>query len=192
MRAIVRRAVGRRNDGWVVGLVITAVPVLRILRFRTIKKVRFRRSIVKVVTDDRSGTNVLFDLWLASRTATAVLDEALATSGLTADEFAVYSVLRAEPLTPRELSAWMAAPPTTVSSYVRRFESRGHVRRVPHPEDGRSYRVELTAEGRRAHQRAGALFLPVLHDVEGSLGRSLTTVRGSLARTRSALDAVSR
>lgn len=142
------------------------------------------------MTDEASGTNVLFDLWLASRAATSVLDEALRPAGLTADEFAVYSVLVAAPLTPGELASWMAAPSTTVSSYVRRFEARGHVRRLPHPDDGRSYRVELTREGRRAHQRAGALFLPVLRDLEARLGRSTGAVRGALARTRAALDVV--
>ncbi len=135
----------------------------------------------------RPGTNVLFDLWLASRAATSVLDEALRPSGLTADEFAVYSVLSAEPLTPGEVAAWMSAPLTTVSSYVRRFEGRGHVRRVPNPDDGRSYRLELTRTGRAAHRAAGALFLPVLEQVEGRLGRSVSGVRGSLARTREAL-----
>lgn len=135
----------------------------------------------------RPGTNVLFDLWLASRAATSVLDEALRPSGLTADEFAVYSVLSAEPLTPGEVAAWMSAPLTTVSSYVRRFEGRGHVRRVPNPDDGRSYRLELTRAGRAAHRAAGALFLPVLEQVEARLGRSVSGVRGSLARTREAL-----
>lgn len=135
----------------------------------------------------RPGTNVLFDLWLASRAATSRLDEALRPSGLSADEFAVYSVLSAAPLTPGEVAGWMSAPLTTVSSYVRRFEARGHVRRVPNPDDGRSYRLELTAAGRRAHQAAGALFLPVLEQTESRLGRSVGPVRRSLAALLGAL-----
>ena len=39
------------------------------------------------------GTNVLFDVWLVSRATTGLLDAALAPTGLTADEFGVYSVL---------------------------------------------------------------------------------------------------
>ena len=39
------------------------------------------------------GTNVLFDVWLVSRATTGMLDAALAATGLTADEFGVYSVL---------------------------------------------------------------------------------------------------
>ena len=36
---------------------------------------------------------MLFDVWLVSRATTGLLDAALAPSGLTADEFGVYSVL---------------------------------------------------------------------------------------------------
>ena len=67
----------------------------------------------------------------------------------------------------------MAAPATTVSSYVKRFERRGHVRRVPHPGDGRSYRVQLTTEGRAAHLVAGELFQPVLEEVTRRVGRGV-------------------
>ena len=120
---------------------------------------------------DAGLANVLFDVWLVSRAATALIDDAVRPSGLDSDEFAVYSVLAStQGMTPTELSHWMAAPATTVSSYVKRFERRGHVQRVPHPQDGRSYRVELTAAGRRAHRTAGELFLPVLHEVTRRVG----------------------
>ncbi len=124
--------------------------------------------------DPRLG-NVLFDVWLVSRATTALIDDAVKESGLNADEFALYSVLAStDGMTPSELALWMAAPPTTVSSYVKRFERRGHVRRVPHPGDGRSYRVQLTVEGRAAHLAAGLLFQPVLEEVTRRLGRGAT------------------
>ncbi|WP_323099078.1 MarR family winged helix-turn-helix transcriptional regulator [Intrasporangium sp. YIM S08009] len=116
--------------------------------------------------------NVLFDVWLVSRAATALIDAAVKPAGLDADEFAIYSVLASAPgLTPTELARWMAAPPTTVSSYIKRFERRGHVRRAAHPEDRRSYRVHLTAAGAAAHQAAGERFLPRLQEVTRLLGR---------------------
>lgn len=100
-----------------------------------------------------------------------MIDDAVRSSGLDADEFAVYSVLAStEGMTPTELAHWMAAPPTTVSSYVKRFERRGHVHRVPNPDDGRSYRVQLTGEGRDVHRAAGELFLPVLAEVSRRVG----------------------
>lgn len=137
------------------------------------------------------GTNVLFDVWLVSRLATSVLDVALGPSGLTADEFAVYSVLRsAETMTPGELARWMGAPATTVSSYVKRFESRGHLARERNPRDGRSYVLRLTAAGHAAHQAAGREFLPVLADVVARLGREEPEVRRALAALRDSLDGV--
>jgi DNA-binding MarR family transcriptional regulator len=143
-----------------------------------------------VGADVGDGTNVLFDVWLVSRATTGVLDAALAPTGLTADEFGIYSVLTsADTMTPSELARWMSAPPTTVSSYVKRLEGRGHVVRKRNPDDGRSYVLELTAAGRRAHQEAGRRFLPVLDQVVDSLGsRREAEVRRALAALREALD----
>src|SRR3954454_21574207 len=78
--------------------------------------------------------DVTFMVWLTYRGTADLIDAALAPTGLDGDEFAIYSVLTAVPsITPTELARWMAAPPTTVSSYVKRLESRGHVRREPNP-----------------------------------------------------------
>ena len=121
--------------------------------------------------DPRLG-NTLFDVWLVSRAVNSLIDDAIRSSGLDADEFAIYSVLASsDHVTPSELAHWMAAPATTVSSYIKRFEARGHVERVTNPDDGRSRRIKLTASGRRAHRRAGVLFIPILHEVEQRLGR---------------------
>lgn len=134
------------------------------------------------------GTNVLFDVWLVSRATFAVLDSALAPSGLTADEFAIYSVLTStDAMTPSELARWMSAPLTSMSSYVKRFEGRGHITRVAHPDDGRSYRLQLTAAGRAAHRRAAVLFQPVLDAVERSLDGGAPAARAVLQGLHRAL-----
>lgn len=138
---------------------------------------------------DEDGTNVLFDVWLTFRAAQGVLDRALAPSGLTSDEFGIYSVLTGtEEMTPSELARWMSAPATTVSSYIKRLEARGHLERHKNPNDGRSSVLVLTDAGRAAHQAAGAAFLPVLADVRAKLGRRESSVRGALATLRTALD----
>lgn len=142
---------------------------------------------------DEGLGNVLFDVWLLSRATTALLDDVIGPAGLEADEFAVYSVLASgDGMTPTELAHWMAAPPTTVSSYVKRFERRGHVRRVPHPDDRRSYRLQLTAAGRRAHGAAGALFLPVLDEVTREVGRGVSDTHRRLLELHRAVAAVER
>jgi len=145
----------------------------------------------EAVGPSTEGTNVLFDVWLVSRAATGVLDAALAPTGLSADEFGIYSVLTtAASLTPSELARWMSAPLTTVSSHVKRLEGRGHVRRERNPDDGRSYFLALTPEGRRAHRAAAERFLPVLAEVVASLGPREAEVRHALAWLRRSLGAV--
>jgi len=135
--------------------------------------------------------NVLFALWSVGRAATGLLDAALAPSGLDADEFAVYSLLLArEQITPTELARWMSAPATTVSSYVKRFERRGHVERVPHPTDRRSYSIRLTESGREVHRTAGERFLPAVQAVDAVLGPAERSVLQSLQRLRAAVDTV--
>lgn len=145
----------------------------------------------ETVTDriDPGTSNVLFDVWLVSRAVHALIDDAIRPSGLDADEFAIYSVLASDTaMTPSELADWMAAPPTTVSSYIKRFERRGHVRRVPNPEDRRSYRVELTATGREAHHTAGVLFRPALDHVDEALEESAGDTRQRLLELRRVVD----
>ena len=131
----------------------------------------------------------LFMVWLVSRSTEDLLDTVLAPAGLTGDEFAIYSVLAASPgITPSELSRWMAAPPTSVSSYVKRLEARGHLTRKPHPSDRRSYRIHLTATGGRAHRAAVTLFAPMRAQVIESLGDQNGSVREAQLRLRSVVD----
>jgi DNA-binding MarR family transcriptional regulator len=149
--------------------------------------VRDRSSDVKAPGD--WPENVVFDTWLAARATAGILDDALAPAGLDADEFAIYSVLSAAgSMTPSELARWMAAPPTTVSSYVKRFETRGHVARARNPDDGRSYLLSLTQEGREVHSHASELFVPILNGVVAHLGRHRDSASRELRRLRGVLD----
>ncbi len=138
--------------------------------------------------DKTPQSSVLFQVWLASRATTAVLDRALAPSGLTADDFAVYSMLMQRSMTPTELATWMAAPLTTVSSYVKRFEGRGDVQRLANPDDRRSYLVTLTPQGVEAFEAAGRGFLPVLGAVSDRLGAAVPEVEHALSLLHDAIQ----
>jgi DNA-binding MarR family transcriptional regulator len=139
----------------------------------------------------RDSADVTFLVWLAARATSGLMDGVLADSGLTGDEFAVYSMLSATSgVTPSELSRWMAAPPTTVSSYVKRFEARGHVQRDADPQDRRSYRIRLTAEGQSKHEEAARLFAPARAAVSSGLGDQQDSVRDALLTLRPVLDSV--
>lgn len=139
---------------------------------------------------DAGPGNVLFDVWLVSRAVHALIDDAIGQVGLDADEFAVYSVLAAgDGMTPTSLARWMAAPPTTVSSYVKRFERRGHLERRTNPADGRSHVLRLTPAGRHAHREAGSRYAPVLAAVEQQVGARVDQVRRHLQDLHRAVDA---
>ena len=134
------------------------------------------------------GYTLLFDVWVVANSTRALLDRALRPSGLSAEDFALYSAIRRDGgVTPTELSSLMALPPTTVSSIVARLERRGHVRRVPNPADARSYRIRLSPSGQAAHAAAGELFAPVLGGVEAALGIPPGQARDALAAINSAV-----
>jgi DNA-binding MarR family transcriptional regulator len=140
---------------------------------------------------DAEDSNVLFELWQLSRAANALLADALGAVGMSGDEFGVYSVLATaeDGMAPTALARWMSAPPTTVSSYIRRMESQGHATRRPDPMDGRGSLVRLTAAGRRAHRRATAVYGPILAEVQRQLDANEAGVRTSLLALRAAIDA---
>ena len=153
--------------------------------------VRSRSNGVKGEGGGEHDANVLFDTWRLSRTVGALLDAVLAPGSLTADEFGVYSVLAGvDGITPTELARWMAAPPSTVSSYVARFERRGHVERVANPGDQRSYLIRLTPAGRRAHSQASAGVAPALAGVVDALGDQEGDVRAALGTLLAAVEHV--
>jgi DNA-binding MarR family transcriptional regulator len=103
--------------------------------------------------------SLLFDVFVLGQRIRRLLAAAMGDSPLRAEEYAVYSVVfEHEAITPTEMAAKLGMPPTTVAEYVHAMEQRGHVRRLAHPRDGRSYVLTLTAAGFRAHRQANARF----------------------------------
>ncbi len=134
------------------------------------------------------GYTLLFDVWVTANSTRALLDQALRPSGLSAEEFALYSAIRRDGgITPTELASLMALPPTTISSIVGRLQRRGHIQRAANPGDARSYRIELTAAGQAAHAAAATLFAPVLGRVEAALSMPTGQARAVLASITSAV-----
>lgn len=86
-----------------------------------------------------------------SQKLTALLTRALADAPLTADEFAVYSLLNlVGPVTPKLLAGDLGLPASTMSHYLRRMATAGHLDRQPNPDDGRSSLIALTPAGKAA------------------------------------------
>src|ERR1044072_2635626 len=83
-----------------------------------------------------------------------LVDRELAADGVEADRYGMLSLIGAfGPLRLTEVASSPGLPLTTASDSVRRLEARGHVRRTPNPDDGRSFLFELTARGDREWRR---------------------------------------
>src|ERR1700712_1760208 len=100
----------------------------------------------------------MFELSLLQREVTRLLDVELASSGLTAEDFAVYSALVRGLTRPGEIAEFLRFPATTVSSVIRRLSARGHVSYEIDEADRRARRVTLTPEGVEVHRQAARLF----------------------------------
>jgi len=91
-------------------------------------------------------------------------------SDLTGREFAVTSWLNLqEHATPTSIAEELGMSATTVSAMVDRLVQKGQIRRVPNPDDGRSYFIELTAAGKKTNVAIGARFRVVMDEVWANL-----------------------
>lgn len=94
------------------------------------------------------------------------------------------------PPTVQEFADRMGLEKTWASRLVARLEKRGLVERVDHPDDGRSWLIELTAKGRREHatlehslnQHAVNLLACVRPAERANVERALVHLRNALAR----------
>lgn len=118
------------------------------------------------------------------------MQAAMADSPLTPDDFAVYSWLRlVGPVTPGRLAADLGMHQPTMSAYLRRMYGRGHLRRRPHPDDGRSQLVSLTSSGRRVTERSFAGFERAIGAFRARLGVDEAEVQRVLDAVSDALEA---
>jgi DNA-binding MarR family transcriptional regulator len=137
----------------------------------------------------RRGPSILFDLFGTSQRVKLLLADAMTGSGLTPDEYAVYSTLvDGGPSSPTRMADAVGMPPTTMSHYVRAMLERGHVRRSVHPLDRRSAVLALTPAGRAAHRRAAASFEEANRRFLAALDLSDQDARSALAAIRSAAE----
>lgn len=93
--------------------------------------------------------NPLFRFFRIGNLMRQLVTRAVEGSGLSSDEYGVFSgVINLQRVSPTELAAKLGVPPTTISVYLARFLEQGLIRRLPNPDDGRSYLVEATDKGR--------------------------------------------
>ncbi len=110
----------------------------------------------------------------ASQYVGQVIDGELEAIGLPAYLLALLTHVRDHaPVTPSKISAASGVPMTTLRDNIQRLVDRGLVRRVKNTEDGRSYRLVLTAAGKRTIEGADPALLQAYAAVERRLPRQL-------------------
>jgi DNA-binding MarR family transcriptional regulator len=136
------------------------------------------------------GTSLLFDVFATSQAVGRLLAAAMRGGPLTPSEYAIYSaIFELEAATPTSLAARLGMPLTTLADQLRAMERRGHVARLPHPTDGRSHRLVLSAAGREAHRAANAGFEAAHRAFMAALPAGEERVRVGLSDVRTAADA---
>jgi len=114
--------------------------------------------------------NVLVDVWLIKTLATSAVEDALAGSPMSADEFAIYGlIVDLEPITAADLVRATGLPPTTVSGILARCERRGELERVANAADRRSALLRLTDRGVAVYRAALPGLLGLLAQLDDAI-----------------------
>jgi DNA-binding MarR family transcriptional regulator len=145
-------------------------------------------------------TGFIVDLFVVDQHLGALLDAAIAGTGLTASTFAVYTQLERGALTPRQLSEILGIKPTTLSGYLATMQRHGHLSRAKHQRDARSSLLQLTEAGRdkvrecrpamrRATQAisanlGGAEEVRAARELIGRIDRAILAARATLTTPR--------
>jgi DNA-binding MarR family transcriptional regulator len=132
---------------------------------------------------------ILFDLFLANQRRKRMIEAALAGTELPPEDYPLYVFVGAEgPWTPTGLATRLEMPLSTVLFRLGRLERRGHVERVPNPDDGRSYLIRLTDAGQALLADARPAFRDYAEAVEARLGgEAIDALRTGLEQLRQAL-----
>lgn len=108
-------------------------------------------------TDAAAGMTLVTSVMRAHQLLLARVDETLRPFGLTFARYEMLTLLaftREGRMPMASASARLQVHPTSVTNTVDRLEASGHVRREPHPGDGRATLVTITDAGRELAERA--------------------------------------
>ena len=126
---------------------------------------------------------------VASRYVVRILEHGLAPTGIPPYQLGLLTHVRhAQPVTPTEISASSGVPLTTLRDNIQRLVDGGLVRRIPHPTDGRSYRLELTARGEQVTRAADPVLAECYAAVERLLPKPLADYQAAVAELNTALE----
>jgi DNA-binding MarR family transcriptional regulator len=128
---------------------------------------------------------------MATTLAERLVDDLLAGTPLSADEFALYGlIVDLGPVTATELARWTGMPLTTLSTLLRRCEARGELTRVANPSDRRSSHLALSELGMAIYLRCVPPLLDALAKLQSILSTSENAVRIALQDVDTGLRAM--
>ena len=135
--------------------------------------------------DDR----LFLEVPVASRYVVRILERRLAPTGIPPYQLGLLTHIRhAQPVTPTEISIASGVAPTTLRDNIQRLVDGGLARRIPHPTDGRSYRLRLTARGERMTRAADPVLAECYAGVERRLPRPLAEYQAAVEELNTALE----
>jgi DNA-binding MarR family transcriptional regulator len=135
----------------------------------------------------------LLELWLAGTAAGAEIGRRMRGFGIEAHLFALLThISHREPVTPSAIAAEEGIPVTTVRDNVQRLVERGLVRRVPNPDDGRSYLLVRTPDGERMLEVGSVVMAGVYGALGPTLPRAEREYAAMLRELREGIATVSR
>jgi len=112
-------------------------------------------------------------------------------SDVTATEYALTSWLAVQRrATPSQLAYELGVAPTTLSAMIDRLVQKDQIRRVPHPDDGRSYLLELTPQGRATNIRNSRRLERVIAELREQLDADPEEILEAMRRLEAALRRV--
>jgi DNA-binding MarR family transcriptional regulator len=140
---------------------------------------------------ETDSDTILLDLFRTNQVRERLIEASLAGLELPPEDYPFYVLIGAEgPWTPTLLAERMKMPLSTVLFRVGRLDQRGHVERMPNPDDRRSYLVSLNADGQKLLEQARPRFRAFAESVEARLGEErVGGLRGGLNELREAIEA---
>jgi len=130
---------------------------------------------------------VLLELAVANSLASQVFVRELLRAGYPPTQVGMLTLIEIHgPITPSGLEAETGIPKTTLRGRVQGLQRAGLVQRVPNDEDGRSYFLDVTPEGKDFLRAMRPVIRAAEKAIEQELGASLDDLRGPLERLRKA------
>ncbi len=118
-----------------------------------------------------------------------ILERQLTPIGIPPYQLALVTHIRHnQPVTPSAISAASGVPPTTLRDNVQRLVDRRLVRRVPHPDDRRSYLLELTHRGELMARAADPALVEAYASLERLLPQPLARYEAMVDELNGALE----